>query len=317
METHSISNKYLKLITIDYGATIQQLIVKDQNKKDINVVLGYKDLNTYVHNSPYLGASVGRYAGRINAEGFSIGQKHYPVYSDNQVHLHGGKEGFSFKTWKLEEVTQGENPSITYLYRSPDMEEGYPGNLEVRCTYTLKANKLLIHYRAKSDKDTVVNLTNHNYYNLNGGGSILDHELSLKSDKILEKNQYATPTGNFKDVEGTHYDFRSTKQIKDQLAISGIDDTYVLQERTALAVLYAPKTGIQMKVSSNQPAVVIYTPESFESELFLNHPIAQYPAICFETQNFPDAPNHSHFPSALLKSGELYSNESVFEFTTR
>lgn len=317
METHSISNQYLKLTTIDYGATIHQLIVKDRNGGDVNVVLGYKDLNSYIHNSPYLGASVGRYAGRIDSNGFSIGEHHYPLYTDNHVHLHGGKEGFSFKTWKLEELSQGENPSITYSYLSPDMEEGYPGNLEVRCTYTLKGNQLLITYTAKSDKDTVVNLTNHNYYNLNGHGSILDHELCLHSDKILEKNQTATPTGNFKEVMGTHYDFRSTTTLKKQLEVAGIDDTYVLSQNKPLAVLYAPKTGIQMKISTDEPAVVIYTPPSLEPQLLINQPIAEYPAICFETQNFPDAPNHSHFPSALLKSGALYTNESVFEFSNR
>jgi len=317
MKTHSISNQYLKLTTIDYGATINQLIVKDHNGCDVNVILSYKYLDSYIHNTPYLGASVGRYAGRIDQKGFSIDKKHYPVYTQNGVHLHGGKEGFSFKTWKLEEITQGENPHITYSYFSPDMEEGYPGNLEVRCTYTLKGNQLLISYTARSDKDTIVNLTNHNYYNLNGHGSIMDHELCLHADKILDKNQTATPTGNFRDVEGTHYDFRSTTLLKKQLEIATVDDTYVLNQNKPLAILYAPNTGIEMKISTNQPAVVIYTPPSLDSDLLTNQPIAEYPAICFETQNFPDAPNHANFPSALLKSGALYTNESVFEFSTR
>lgn len=317
METHSISNQYLKLTTIDYGATINQLIVKDHNGCDVNVVLSYKYLESYIHNAPYLGASVGRYAGRIDQKGFSIDKKHYPVYTQNGVHLHGGKVGFSFKTWKLEEITQGENPHITYSYFSPDMEEGYPGNLEVRCTYTLQDNQLLISYTAKSDKDTIVNLTNHNYYNLNGHGSIMDHELCLNADKVLDKNQTATPTGSFTDVEGTPYDFRTNTLLKKQLEIATIDDTFVLNQNKPLAILYAPSTGIEMKISTNQPAVVIYTPTSLDSGLLTNQPIAEYPAICFETQNFPDAPNHANFPSALLKSGALYMNESVFEFSTR
>lgn len=317
METHSISNKYLKLTTIDYGATVHQLIFKDQNGNDINVVQSYKDLDSYIHNAPYLGASVGRYAGRLNPNGFSINGQHYALYTDNQAHLHGGREGFSFKTWKLEEITQGENPHITYSYFSEDMEEGYPGALEVFCTYTLKDNQLLISYTAKSDKDTVVNLTNHNYYNLNGNGSIMDHELRLHADKILEKSPTAVPSGSFKEVKQTHYDFRATTIIKKQLEIAGIDDTYVVNQNKPLAVLYAPKTGIQMKISSNQPAVVIYTPPTLDEQLLLNQPVSEYPAICFETQNFPDAPNHAQFPSALLKSGDLYSNESVFEFSIK
>lgn len=314
MKTHSISNKFLKLTTIDYGATIHQLIFKDQNGNDVNVVMSYKNLDSYIHNAPYLGASVGRYAGRIDPKGFSIDNTHYPIYTENQVHLHGGKEGFSFKTWKLEEITQGENPQITYSYLSAAMEEGYPGNLEVFCTYTLKGNELLIAYTAKSDQDTVVNLTNHNYYNLNGNGSILDHELCLYADQILDKSPSAIPTGKFKDVAQTHFDFRSTTVIKKQLEVAGIDDTYVLKQNKPLAVLYAAKTGIQMTIETNQPAVVIYTPQELDKQLILNQPISEYPAICFETQNLPDAPNHAHFPSALLKSGTLYTNESSFEF---
>lgn len=317
MKTHTISNPYLKLTTLDYGATIHQLYTKDHNGNDVNVILGYKNLDTYHHNSLYMGASVGRYAGRINHRGFSIGDVHYPLHSENGVHLHGGKEGFSFKSWELKEISQGDIPHITYSYFSQDMEEGYPGNLEVLCTYTLKESQLIITYTAKTDKDTIINLTNHNYYNLNGGGSIMDHELCLHADKILEKNNSATPTGNFKRVKGTHHDFTSTTLLQKQLEVGGIDDTYILKQKNPLAELYAPHTGIQMKVHTNQPAVVIYTPQSLDAELMINQPISEYPAICFETQNFPDAPNHSNFPSALLKRGDTYINESVFEFNVR
>src|SRR5690606_5055716 len=317
MRTHTISNKHLKLTTIDYGATIHQLIFKDHLGNDVNVVMSYKDLNSYIHNAPYLGASVGRYAGRIDPKGFTIGQKHYPVYTENQVHLHGGKEGFSFKTWKLVEMNQGENPYITYSYISKDMEEGYPGNLEVFCTYTLMDNALKITYQAKTDQDTVVNLTNHNYYNLNGRGTITDHELCLHADQVLDKDHTAIPTGEFKDVEGTHFDFRTTTLLQKQLAIAGSDDTDVVRQNNPLVELYSPKTNILMKVRSNQPAVVVYTPPTLDEKLLLNQPVSSYPAICFETQNLPDAPNHPEFPSALLKSGEVYTNESVIEFSIK
>ncbi|HLV63630.1 aldose epimerase family protein [Galbibacter sp.] len=317
MKIQTISNKHLKLTTIDYGATIQQLIFKDHLGNDVNVVLGYKNLDSYIHNAPYLGASVGRYAGRISPNGITINQKNYPLYTQNEVHLHGGKEGFSFKTWKLVEISHGENPHITYSYFSKDMEEGYPGNLEVFCTYTLMDNTLEITYKAKTDQDTVVNLTNHNYYNLNGHGTITDHELRLYSNQVLDKGQTALPTGKFISVEGTHFDFRTPTLLQKQLAIAGIDDTYVVTQNNPLAELYSPKTHIQMKVRSNQVAVVVYTPPTLDEKLLLNKPISSYPAICFETQNLPDAPNHPEFPSALLKSGEVYTNKSKFEFSIK
>lgn len=317
MKIQTISNKHLKLTTIDYGATIQQLIFKDHLGNDVNVVLGYKNLDSYIHNAPYLGASVGRYAGRISPNGITINQKNYPLYTQNEVHLHGGKEGFSFKTWKLVEISHGENPHITYSYFSKDMEEGYPGNLEVFCTYTLMDNALQITYKAKTDKDTVINLTNHNYYNLNGNGSVSDHELTLHADQILDKDQTAIPNGKFNQVKGTHFDFRNTTLLQKQLEIGEIDDTYVVKQNNPLAILYSPKNKIQMVVRSNQPAVVIYTPPTLNEKLLLNQPVSEYPAICFETQNFPDAPNHPEFPSAVLKSEEVYTNESLFEFSIK
>ncbi|MDG3583626.1 aldose epimerase family protein [Galbibacter pacificus] len=317
MQEYSIQNDFIKLIALDYGATIHQLITKDKNGNNVNIVLGFKERQEYRHNQEYLGASVGRFAGRVHESGFTLNNQHYTLLSNNGAHLHGGKEGFSFKTWKLETIHQGNDPFIKFSYTSSDTEEGYPGNLQVFCTYQLKKNKLIVTYEAKSDKDTIANLTNHNYYNLDGSGNILNHELMIASDKILTKDENAVADGDFMSVESTHYDFRRKNKIGNQIKTKGIDDCYVLANNDPLAVLYAKNTGIEMTVSSNQPGVVVYTPENFDENRFLNKPLHKYPAICFETQGFPNAPNQPHFPSVILKKGELYKNESVFALTVK
>ncbi|MCX2680209.1 galactose mutarotase [Galbibacter sp. EGI 63066] len=315
MKKYSIENQFLKLVTLDYGATVHQLITKDKNGNDVNVVMGYENLQDYVHNAPYMGASVGRCAGRINGKGFRLNDTHYPIYNKDGAHLHGGKEGFSFKTWEVENIKEGE--SITFSYLSEDMEEGYPGTMKASVTYRLKGNQLVITYQAESDRDTIVNLTNHNYYNLNGAGSILEHELYISAENILEKSEYAVSTGNFIPLENTYFDFREERKVGSHNEFNGIDDCYQLTKENSFARLYSEKTGIEMRMNTNQPGVVVYTPPQLDETKVQNNPLADYPAICFETQNFPDAPNHSDFPSAVLKKGETYKNESVFEFNVR
>ncbi|MEL4307806.1 aldose epimerase family protein [Joostella sp. CR20] len=314
MKKYSIENKYIKLITLDYGATVHQLITKDKNGDDVNVVMGFENLEDYRNNSGYIGASVGRFAGRIRKEGYHINNNHYDVYTENNVHLHGGKEGFSFKKWTLESIENGEEPSIKFSYLSPDKEEGYPGNLKVLVTYKLVENQFIIIYEATTDQDTIVNLTNHNYYNLNGNGTILNHELQINAEHILSKDADAIPTGDFTSVENSHFDFRTTREIGSTFEFKGIDDTYVLKENNPLAILHSKQTGIEMEVASNQPGVVIYTPEKMNEDILLNKPLETYPSICFETEKFSDAPNHPHFPSTHLKKGDVYKNETTFTF---
>ncbi|WP_461532393.1 aldose epimerase family protein [Sinomicrobium sp.] len=316
---HTIKNQYISLSTLNYGATIQQLRVKDKNGKDINVVLGLDKEDDYLHDTSYLGASVGRYAGRIDGRGFSLNGAHYDLYQENGVHLHGGKNGLSKQNWQLEALSEeGEHPFITYSITSPHLEEGYPGNLKITATYRLENQSLKITYKAISDRDTVVNLTNHAYFNLNGEGSVLDHELKLNSKTFLELDDKLLPTGNFNEVAGTAYDFCTPTIIGQQAGFSGIDDVFVLDPSSEAALLYSQKTGIAMKVSTNQKAVVIYTPKELGSLPFVGGASYQtYSSICFEAENFPDAPNQDAFPSAVLKAGDTYCNETEFEFSIR
>ncbi len=316
---HTIKNSHISLVTFNYGATIQQLIVKDKNGNDINVVLGFETEEDYKNNPFYIGASIGRYAGRISQGGFSLNGTDYKLHQENGVHLHGGRNGLNKKNWKLEKAeTEGESPFVTYAVTSPDLEEGYPGTLKVSVTYRLTGNSLKITYEATTDKTTVINLTNHAYFNLEGRNSILNHELKLNSEVFVELDDKLLPTGDFLPVKGTSYDFLSPEVIGAKPGFSGIDDVFVLKGQDPAATLYSPETGIEMKVSTNQRATVVFTPEDLGTTKFLNGTrYGNFSSICFEAQTFPDAPNKPDFPSAVLEPGETYRNETVLQFNVR
>lgn len=322
LETITLLNtNKLELRVSTIGATILSLKVPDKSKKRVNVIVGLSRESDYISN-PYLesglflGTTVGRYAGRISKGWFEIDSKKYPIYNENGVHLHGGKEGFDKKLWTIESVEEGESPSVTLSFLSKHLEEGYPGNLKAFVTYTLtKGNALKVTYKATTDQKTIINLTNHSYFNLNGEASILDHELQLNSDYYLDVDNNLIPSGKLNPVKGTRFDFNSKSLIgKDNF--KGLDDTFVLRDDKLKAIIASRKTGIQMKVYSNQPAVVIYTPLIFTELPFKGGvKYSDFPAICFETQHFPDAPHHDHFPTTILNPGQTYINESIFEFS--
>jgi len=317
LEQISIHNQHLKFVCINYGATIKNLFVKDKNGDETNVIIGFKEPENYLTNPYYIGASIGRFAGRISDGGFIIDGKRYPIYNPEGVHLHGGKNNFSHKYWEIDEINTSEIPYVKFSYISKHLEEGYPGNLQVYVTYKLDGNKLVITYEAETDETTIVNLTNHNYYNLNGKGNILDHELHLKSTQFLEVNEKQLATGKLKDVNQTPFDFLKTRKIGNHINFKGIDDCLTLEVQDAIATLYSLQSGIEMKVSTNQPGVVIFTPKELPEANYTNETVAEFSSICFETQNYPDAPNKPHFPSAELKKGEKYFNKSEFEFSIR
>ena len=313
----------MSLCITNFGATLMSLDVPDINGKPVNVVVGFTSVQEYIDKTKvdtpmYIGASIGRYAGRISKEKISINAKNYPLYHHKGVHLHGGKYGFDQQIWQIDSIDEDEM-KIVLSYLSRDMEEGYPGNLKAKVTYQLtKNNELIITYHAVSDQDTVVNLTNHAYYNLNGEGTITDHFLKVNASFYLEVDKNQLPTGILKPISNTKFDFTSSKKL-DIIQNKGlIDDTFVVNEHHfKIAKLTSPKTGIKMTVKSNQPSVVIYTPERFPNWEFVNNSsYSRFPAICFETQNYPDAPNHKNFPSSYLKAGEQYENRSIFKFTT-
>ncbi|MGB5607866.1 aldose epimerase family protein [Eudoraea sp.] len=298
MEQVTIKNDFISLSVLDYGAIIQKLLVKDKEGKELNLVVGLEHPESYLDDLKCLGACVGRYAGRISNGGFQIDGNTYNLYTKNGVHLHGGKQGFAQKYWKFETVDNSEHPWVKLRYKSSHMEEGYPGNLNASVTYKLIDNSLHIIHEAVTDKPTVINLTNHSYFCLDNTNSIDHYELQLECPEILETQDNLLPTGKLISVTDTDYDFLTRKEI----AGKRLDTPYVVSDNAQkVAELYSPVSGLRMTVESNQPAVIVYTPPEFA-------------AICFETQNYPDAPNIKSFPSAILNPGETYYNQAIFTF---
>lgn len=304
---------------LNFGASIFSLEFQNGNERT-NVVVGPKHPEDYLTSAyhkkgKYFGSSVGRYAGRISGGSFEIANKKHDIYTEDGVHLHGGKYGFTYKFWKVEEVTEGNDPSVLLSYLSKDGEEGYPGNLQVWVRYTLtEDDKVNIDYTAETDKETVVNLTNHTYFNLQGGGDVRAHQLQINADKVLEVDQKLMPSGKFLEVENSELDFRKAKAIDDVFLDTGygFSDPAGTSEKI---ILKSPKSGISLKVFSQQPAVIVYVPEELPTEWEYSTNIAGHrQAICLETQNFPDAPHHSAFPLARLKPGEEYRNSTSWEF---
>ncbi|MDY7396949.1 aldose epimerase family protein [Aureibaculum sp. 2210JD6-5] len=313
------NNNGLEAQISNLGATLMSLMVPDKDKKPVNVVVGFdkpKDYfaKEYLDDYNYLGASIGRWAGRISGGSFKINDQVYNLYNEGGVHLHGGKEGFDKKYWNIDKVKEF---SVTLSYFSKHLEEGYPGNLLVSVTYELtENNELKIIYKATTDKITPVNLTNHAYFNLEGCGSVLNHELELKSDKFIELDEQLLVTGKLLNTKDTPYDFKSKSKIG-KSDFNGMDDIFVLDtnDDTYKVSLSSTKTGIEMKVFTNQPALVIYTPVQLPDMKFKNNAkYSKYSSICFEAEAYPDAVNQPNFPSALLNPDETYRNETVFEF---
>ena len=286
MKTYQLSNAYLTLKCISYGATLTSLYVNDKDNKPTNVIVGFPEEDDYKNHGYCIGASIGRFAGRIGKKHFEIDGNQYTIHHDaNGVHLHGGKHGFHKRDWKFESQTE---ESITFSLLSEHLDEGYPGNVKVSVTYSLEKNSLHIIYKATTDKKTVLNLTNHAYYNLNGEGDILTHELELNSNQFLEIDQHQLATGTLLDVENTPFDFTKPCVIGQQKGFKGIDDCFKLNGNVA-ATLYNPSNGIAMKVLTNQPGVVIFTPDDIGDNTYTDgQAYGNYSSICFETQNFPN-----------------------------
>ncbi len=319
----SLENDHgMRLRVTNFGASIMSLDVPDISGGYTNVVAGFDSITDYIQKSKnkeskFLGASIGRYAGRISNKKIEINNIDYPLYHEEGVHLHGGEHGFDESVWEIAYIDDDQS-AITLSYQSEDMEEGYPGNLNVKVIYQLtNDNELKITYHAVSDQDTIVNLTNHAYYNLNGEDSIKDHTLQLNCSKFVDVDEKQLPTGILKPVVGTKYDFLVSKGLHKLEPDNIIDNAFVFDpEQEAKATLMSERTGIRMDILTNQPAVVIYTVEEFPDWNFRKGiAYTAFPAICFETQNFPDAPNYDHFPSAFLKAGEFYENSSTFRFS--
>lgn len=298
MNQVTIKNDFISLTVLDYGAIIQKLLVKNKAGKTTNVVVGFEEPKKYLTDNKFLGACIGRYAGRISNGNFKLDGISYPLYAINGVHLHGGKKGFGKKTWTISKVGDGEDPFVSLTYFSKDMEEGYPGNLTVTLTYKLIGPSLHIIHRATTDKATPVNLTNHSYFNLDGEQQIDHCELRMPCEKYIELDQELVPTGNLLPVANSEFDFIDAKKI----GSTRFDTPFVLDPSLPFNTkLSSGISGISMEVITDQPAMVVYTPPEFAS-------------ICFETQNYPDAPNKPSFPNSILNPGETYVNTTEFKF---
>jgi aldose 1-epimerase len=329
---YTLTNKSGASVSImNYGATLVKLIVPDKAGKLGDVILGFDTFDPYPAKSPYFGAIVGRYGNRIAAGKFSLDGKDYHLAINNGSNaLHGGLKGFDKQIWKVRVVGQTP-PTVEFSRLSPDGEEGYPGNLKANVTYTwTDGNELHIHYLASTDKDTVLNLTNHTYFNLAGAGNgtILDHLVMIDADAFTPVDSTLIPTGEIKPVENTPWDFRKPAMIGSRIAQTGgspvgYDHNYVLNKgglskRQLAVVVKEPTTGREMKVYTDQPGVQFYSGNFLDGTLTgkdgKTYP--QYAAFCLETQHFPDSPNHPKFPSVVLKPGHDFESTTVYAFST-
>ena len=325
---YDVENNKIKLSVMEFGAAIVSLNVPDREGRLADIVCGYDDLDSYIEGDGYQGAVVGRWANRINKGKFTLDGVEYTLFCNNgENHLHGGKVGFSHRVWKSE-IT-GED-SIRFSYFSPDGEEGYPGNLNVSVDYTLCGDRVTLTYRAESDKTTVINLTNHSYFNLSGfdSGRIFDHELTIRAHSYLPTDEGLIPTGEIKSVENTPFDFRVKKTVgrdfdlscRDLALAGGYDHCLVFEDVGAAEPkieAYDKKSGRGMRVYTDQPCVQLYTGNFLTNEKYPfknGYPQSPQNAFCLETQIMPDSMNHEDFTSPILKAGQIYKRETTFEF---
>lgn len=306
---------------LDYGATVQSLLVPDRMGRLVDVVLGYDAAAAYEANGGYLGATIGRVGNRIGGASFSLGGETYALAkNDGENHLHGGVRGFDKRMWRM--TAEGETLVCERL--SPDGEEGYPGNLNVRVTFTLTEDcALRVRYDAETDRDTPVNLTNHSYFNLNGGGSVLGHRLQLSAERFCENDAHCLPTGRLLTVAGTPFDFRAGKELgadigsdDEQLRrFGGYDHNYVLTGKAAAKLLSA-ESGIALSVETDLPGMQLYTANSLTERVGKGgQTMARHGAVCLETQLFPNGMNCWGFPSPVLRKGEHMHSETTFSFS--
>ncbi|WP_035640330.1 aldose epimerase family protein [Flavobacterium gilvum] len=317
-----INSKGAKLEVINYGATVSSLKIPLKNGELVDVVLGFDNLENYINSfdlpsAPYLGTTVGRYAGRINNAVFTLnGETIHLEKNNNGNSLHGGDNNFSKRVWDVKAVNEGSNPSITLTYLSPANEGNYPGDLSIELTYTLSEdNELIIGYVAKTTEDTAVNLTHHSYFNLDGhSGSVVNQKLTVNTKQVLEVKLDCIPTGRVLEVDNTPFDFFTQKNCP-----TSIDNTFVLKSKEELAaILFSEKNNLKMTVYTDQPGVHIYVGGNCFNKIKgkENADYHTLSGICFETQNFPDAPNHKHFPNSILKKGDTYSHNTTYKFET-
>jgi aldose 1-epimerase len=333
---HTLTNsKGMTMKVINYGGIITSLTSPDKNGLQEDVVLGFDSLTDYVKRNPFFGALVGRYGNRIAKGKFKVDEKEYQLgLNNNGNNLHGGPHGFDKAVWTTENFPVDNGSAIKLTYLSKDMEEGFPGNLQTEVIYHLTdSNQLKISYKATTDKKTIVNLTNHTYFNLTGNAKtdILSHEVYLNADKFIPVDKLLIPTGEIKSVAGTPFDFRTPTAVgaridKDDPQLNnagGYDHCWVLNGAAGslelAATVHDPSSGRVMSVHTTEPGVQFYTGNFLDGSI-----TGKYGAVykkryglCLETEHFPDSPNHKNFPSVILNPGEVYTTQTVFTFSVK
>ncbi len=331
---YTLTNKNgMKVEISNYGGILVSIVVPDRKGKMADVALGFDKVDGYLGKHPFFGALVGRYANRIGKGAFTLdGKTYHLAINDGPNSLHGGLKGFDKVLWAVRELP-GDHPALELTYLSKDGEEGYPGNLHVKVTYSLNGNnELKIEYSAATDKDTVLNLTNHSYFNLagQGNGDILKHLMMINAQKFTPVDATLIPTGEIKSVEGTPLDLRKPTAIgarinddNEQLKLGkGYDHNFVIDRKGPGLVLAAraedPGSGRVLEVLTTQPGVQFYTGNFLDGTVTGKGGVAyaKRSAFCLETQHYPDSPNHPDFPTAELKPGQTYDQVTVLRFST-
>jgi aldose 1-epimerase len=327
------SNGMVVKIT-NYGGIVTELTAADKEGKWEDVVLGFDSLSAYLKGHPFFGALVGRYGNRIAKGKFKLEGKEYSLPINNGPNaLHGGIKGFDKKLWNASEIQKDSIVGLELTYESPDMEEGFPGKLNVKVTYTLSNdNALLIDYEATTDKTTIVNLTNHSYFNLTGmTRDIMNHEVSILADNIVPVDATLIPTGKLMPVEGTPFDLRKPKTVGDGIDKTdneqikyggGYDHCWVINRvgkgLVPFATVRDPESGRFMEVATTEPGVQFYTGNFLDGKLSgKNATYGKRYGLCLETQHYPDSPNKPQFPSTVLKPGDTYKTSTMYKFSVK
>jgi aldose 1-epimerase len=335
VDLYTLTNgRGLSAKVMTYGVIVTELHVPDARGQSADVVLGFDDLKSYLGNHPFFGAVAGRVANRIAKGKFTLDGKEYTLATNNGPNaLHGGNKGFDKRLWKAEPVAGREGPAVRFTYRSPDGEEGYPGNLDVSVIVSLtNRNELQFDYSATTDKPTPVNLTHHGYFNLAGhnAGDILGHLVEIEADRYTPVDATLIPTGEVKPVEGTPLDFRKPRAIGERIRQLGgdpvgYDHNFVLRvdgDKSSVplaAIVRDPKSGRVMEVSTSEPGLQFYTGNFLDGSAKGKGGAVykQYAGFCMEAQHFPDSVHQPAFPTTILRPGETYQQTTVYRFTAQ
>ncbi len=322
IELISMKSEEIEVVVSNYGCTIVKVLMKDENGHVDDVVLGYDDFTNYQTLDAYLGALVGRVANRIGKGSFQLNDKEYHLAINNGPnHLHGGIKGFSYQTFDYKIV---DDSTIEFHYLSKDGEEGYPGNLDLKVIYQLQGDTLTVRYLATTDKDTLINITNHSYFNLSGKKeNIYEHELMVCADTFACIDADGLPTGQIKKVDQTPFDLRDSAMIGERIELEdeqlklgmGFDHPFLFNMKKNQVVLYHPKTKRRLVVSTTLPGAQIYTANYLDGRLGkYGHHYYKRDAICIETQNLPDAIHLEKEPTTILRKGETYDEVTSYKF---